>query len=69
MDDIDIAMDRLEERQKDIAHEARIYMDADYCLDRYLPEIIIQLEHISQELSKYDHQMCVKMLINKLEDY
>ena len=48
MDDIDIAMDRLEERQKDIAHEARMYMDADYALEQLgLPEIMHMLEHLS----------------------
>ena len=65
----DMKMEKQLELEADMKHEARMFMDEDYCLDRYLPEIIIQLEHISQELSKYSHEMCVKMLLNKLEDY
>ena len=70
MDDIDLALDKIEDRQKEVAHEARMYMDEDYAIEQLgLPEIMHMLEHLSSRLDGYGHSCCVKMLINKLEDY
>ena len=70
MDNIDMALDKIDERQREVAHEARMYMDADYAVEQLgLPEIMHMLEHLSSRLDGYGHSICVKMLINKLEDY
>ena len=64
-----IKLERQLEREADMKHEARLHSDLDYALDRHLPEIMTQLEHISHQLEDLGHSVCVKMLINKLEDY
>ena len=70
MDDIDLALDKIEERQQEMKHETKLRMDVDYATDYPgLPEIITQLEHISYQLSDLGHEVCVRQLINKLEDY
>ena len=70
MDDIDMAMDKIQQRQEDMKHESRMTKDLDYCLDNVgLPEIIYMLENVSTQANKYSHEICVRQLINKLEDY
>ena len=67
---IDLALDKIEERQNEMKHETKLRFNADYAMDYLgLPEIITQLEHISNQLSDLGHEVCVRQLINKLEDY
>ena len=66
----DMKLERQLEREADMKHEARLHSDLDYALEQLgLPEIMHMLEHLSSRLDGYGHSCCVKMLINKLEDY
>ena len=70
MDNMDTALDKIEARQNDMAHESLMTKDLDYCLDNVgLPEIMHMLENVSTQASKYSHEICVRQLINKLENY
>ena len=63
---------KLEEQSKliqDETHEVLMHRDSSYALDRYLPEIIIQLEHISTQMSRYGHEFNVPLLIEELKEY
>ena len=66
---MDLKMEKQLEEEMDLKHETKMRLDADYAMDRFLPEVINQLEGISRELSKYGYEICVRQLINKLEDY
>ena len=69
MTDIDEQLDKIEEKQSNMKHEAMLYDDVEYAMDMFLPQVIDQLEGVSRELSKYGHEYCVPQLIHKLKDY
>ena len=69
----DIAMDEKMERQledmKDACHEELLHNNLEYAIDHLgLPEVMTTLENVSIQLSKYGHEICVKQLINRLEE-
>jgi len=69
MDNMDIALDKIEARQNDMAHESLMTKDLDYCLDNVgLPEVIHMLENVSTQASKYGHECSVKELIQILKE-
>ena len=69
MDDIDEQLDKIEQRQANMLHEAKLHNDVEYAMEQLgLPEIMAMLEHLSSKLDRYGHTVCVNILLNRLKE-
>ena len=68
-DEIDIALDRIQEAQQDILIEEKLHSDLGYCMQYHgLDEIHEDIEKLIATVTKYGHQISIKDVISELKE-